>query len=238
MTKTLKIIKNLSKKVKVHPCFKFKMGGETSSLLEMECISEGCSTMTNISAPWCRKHLLEHDLTIKQTTLCKEDIPFDFLGLFAYCIPGKSYKIYRNKKIVFKKGDNIAPYIGIRKGEHDMTLYQYGDKYFSPYLVRMSNTLDIDCARLRSAASLCNTDVKQKCNAKMCYDRKCEYYPVVKAMKNIYEGDEIIIWLHTEWRNLMLLECFQHETISKCDYQYYDIDYVKDETTEEADVGE
>lgn len=151
---------------------------------------ERCSRTTCLSLPFCWQHLkyFTH-LKILPTTLFKNNTPVAGLGLFADDASA-------NPNPVFKPGDIITSYIGQRRSQEE-TDKDYGD-CVAPYALKTSSNVVIDAACLRSVAAFAN-DIRNDntCSGKCLINAQLysngNFYPVMKATKDIYHGDEIFV---------------------------------------------
>lgn len=164
--------------------FKFYVNNEFQFRLELEtrrCEGHNkdghqCRRNTVIGTPYCFTHIKSKlHLQIKQS-----NIPNAGKGLFAY----------RKDNInqpVFKKGDILAHYDG-EEITRNQLIERYGN-HTAPYAVKKNNNLYIDAAGKRGVASIANTSRNTNLKPNVELTAKLN----LKAKKNIYSGDEILI---------------------------------------------
>lgn len=157
-----------------------------------------CRRQTCYTLPWCWQHLKKHaKLKIGRTRLVDPvtNQRFTFRGLFA-CDPRAG------DTPVFRRGDLITPYIGeqITEAQADA---MYGDNANVPYGMDTEDTsgndVVIDAGSMRGVGAFANDKHKATCvpgsrcsvNAKLW--SSVGNYPDIHALKNIYDGDEILV---------------------------------------------
>mgnify|MGYP002406883613 FL=1 len=137
-----------------------------------------CKRTTTIGTPYCYSHLLHiKHLKIKQST-----IPNAGKGVFAID-PKKGVN-----EVVFKKGENIAPYMGeLLTNEELENRY---DNLTAPFGLNVSKTQNRDAACDRGIGSLINHRPTAQANVKFSVNPQNKTVSI-KAIKNIRNGEEL-----------------------------------------------
>lgn len=171
--------------------FKFYIGHNLHfhHLMETEqCVGHNkngsrCKRKVTIGTPYCYQHLLnEKHLKIK-----KSNIPNAGMGLFALD------KSKPEDAIIFRKGDKIIDYVGEIVDMKTLD-ERYGEENTAPYTVAISKKKDEydDAALIRGVASLSNQGNKKSQNNTKFGLNVREGKVILKAWKNIRNGDEIL----------------------------------------------
>jgi hypothetical protein len=177
--------------------FSYDDGEWTCPLLSMQCLANTkanrrCSRRSTVTIGYCFQHITSvADLTVDRTKMRekKTNKRYNFIGLFA-CMKGQN-----TRKIVFRKGDVIAPYLGEVIDKKKLEYYYPGEET-APYALQDSKNRYIDAACARGIGSLsnaCSRRVNSNCatNAKFSLIRN--RFPVVRATRDIKNGQEIFI---------------------------------------------
>lgn len=139
-----------------------------------------CKRRVCIGLPYCFQHIkIEKHLQIKTST-----IPNSGKGLFAFSkIPNE---------LLFRKDQTIIQYYGELISE-DEKEERYDDKT-APYGVIISQNEFEDAALRRGIGAIINHNTSRYVNARLgvCFNKN-PHYVVIKANKNIYNGQEIFI---------------------------------------------
>jgi SET domain-containing protein len=158
-------------------------------LLETEqCVGHNkngnrCKRKVTIGTPYCFQHLL----SIKHLKIQKSKIPNAGNGLFALD------KSKPDNAIIFKKGDKIIDYVGEIVTMRTLD-ERYGEDNTAPYAVEINKNKDKyeDSALVRGVASLSNQgNTKKQNNSKFGLNVR-EGKAILKAWKNIRNGEEIL----------------------------------------------
>jgi hypothetical protein len=129
----------------------------------------------------------EHAFREKQLQCKTSTIKNAGMGLFAVSRDrAQAHLPLSRKKVVFKRGEAICQYDGEVISEKELWS-RYADA-FAPYVIRHSNGTIIDCARLRSFASMANEAKGNQANAR--FD-EIGRHVVLVATRDICDGDEI-----------------------------------------------
>jgi len=152
-------------------------------LICQQCIAQNrqntkCKKITCFGTPYCWVHLYyKFHLKIKPST-----IPGAGNGLFAMDTSKPQ------DAIIFKKGDEIAPFFGEKLTLEDVKA-RYG-KYLAPYVIMQNKkeNVYVDGAFERTAASMINHKAHSRANCRFSVSYKGI---LLKATKNIRNNDEI-----------------------------------------------
>lgn len=193
--------------------FKGPEGSQISFTCPLQCSAcqamntkggQPCKNRTCIGVPYCWMHLLKlHHLRIKQSSVHNAG-----KGLFA--IRRGDVDVQGNRVPIFKKGDTIIKY-----GGEPVTAQQLQARYgnfTAPYGLSVTKNVFENGACVRGVGTLANHAVKSLANAKYSYAtiNRRPAYAVIKALKNIYDGDEILVHYGAEYQ---LNENTKHHTL-------------------------
>jgi hypothetical protein len=201
LNKDLNLVESDRWKFKYDPTSKTSDAWTGCNLKCMQCThiknnGHRCANRTCYTLPYCWYHLKSVlKLRIGPTVMKdkKTNRRYDFLGLFACDMKAKPGK---TPKIVFKRGQPIAPYIGEQLTEQELN-QRYPDNETSIYGYRKQENLYIDSACVRSVASFANACLmssNENCqvNARLSPGSP-DNYPMLVATKNIRHGSEIFV---------------------------------------------
>lgn len=189
------------------PRWKFKY--EDSFECNMECMqcmarmgNRRCTRKSCYTIPYCWQHLkLIAHLRVGRTTLKNPDTGrrFTFRGLFACDAKNPGGIVFRHKDI-------ITPYVGEILNQDELD-ERYDEDEVAPYVEHINvgmvgdPSIYVDGACIRGVGALANDATGSTCTTG---HRKChtnaeffsvnnESYPVLRATKNIRDGDEIFV---------------------------------------------
>jgi hypothetical protein len=136
-----------------------------------------CRRRVCIGSPYCYQHLRsEKHLEIKKSNIAKAG-----KGLFAYGPPDE---------VIFKKNETIIKYDGELIDEREVR-DRYAE-FTAPYTIELKDSEFEDGALERGPGSLANQGIKN--NARLgVYFNSTPHYALLKATKNIYGGQEILV---------------------------------------------
>jgi hypothetical protein len=147
-----------------------------------------CKRRVVIGSPCCFQHCDDkYNLQIKNST-----IPNAGVGIFAF-----NKNKQQQRKPVFKEDTMIVPYHGELINKRQLN-QRYGNKT-APYAVQLSKYYE-DGAIQRGIGSLANTKNKTHNNAILTYRETKPRTAQLKATKNIYHGQEILVDYGDEYR--------------------------------------
>jgi len=130
-----------------------------------------------VGSPYCYQHLKsERHLTIKKSTIANAG-----KGLFAFG---------PENEVIFKKNETIIRYDGELIDDREV-VNRYAE-FTAPYVIELKQDEFEDGALERGAGSLANQGRKN--NARLgVYFKSTPHYALLKAIKNIYGGEEILV---------------------------------------------
>ena len=163
------------------------------ALKQIQCLhtvtQQRCKRITTYPLGYCWQHM-KTDLNIRIGRTTMQDASgnrYDFQGLFA-CDPNQA-----NGLPVFRKGNIIAPYIGL---EEKVEEKRYTEDETAPYMLKMrGHTTDAACARgIGSFANTCSKKLNRNCKTNAAFHEAGHAnFPVIRATAMIRNGDEIFV---------------------------------------------
>ena len=196
-----------------------------------------CTRTSTLPYEYCWQHLRSAcNLNASRQTLLKQSNGrrFKFRGLFAYRTKAemrqreRQWSTFKSKKqkklpqkkygrLVFKKGDLIARYIGERMTQEALNTRYPGSECTAPYAMTgmrvggKANSKNVaDAACKRGVAAFANKPTAGlRPNAKLSdYIRSKKLILTLKATRDIYEGEEILCSYGTGYK----LDGYMHTT--------------------------
>lgn len=155
-----------------------------------------CRRNSCISLPYCWQHLISvYKVRVSQTELRYKRERLKFVGLFA-CDSNKT-----EHQVVFRKNQIIIPYWGQKIKQRKLDK-RYGEEetITAPYAIQnrdqrgQTDNKFLDSACHRSAASDANSGKLRRNSNAIFWQPNLKTLPVIMALKDIYNGEEILAW--------------------------------------------